>query len=271
VPWYLFAGGLTGASAALSCAAGTAGNPVLARRAWLVTLAGGTASPALLISDLGRPERFLNMMRVLKPTSPMSVGSWVLAGTGAAAGLATAEDVLGRFPRIGAAARAATALLGLPLATYTAALISNTAVPVWHEARRELPFVFAGSAAASAGGAAAILTPARHAGPARRLAVAGAVLESGAVYSMERSLGPLAQPYRAGRAGRYLKAARALTVGGASLLAAAGRRRVVATIGGGFLLAGAALERWSVFEAGFESARDPGYTVGPQRRRLNGH
>jgi formate-dependent nitrite reductase membrane component NrfD len=268
VPWYLFAGGLTGASATLSLAAAASGNTVLARRAWLVTLAGGTASPALLISDLGRPERFLNMLRVLKPTSPMSVGSWVLAATGAAAGVATLADVLGRFARAGRAGRVAAALLGLPLATYTGALLSNTAVPVWHEARRELPFVFAGSAAASAGGAAAILTPARHAGPARRLAVLGAALETAAVGVMERRLGALAGPYRSGKAARYGRAARALTIAGAAVLATAGRRRTAAIAGGKLVLAGSALERWSVFAAGFDSARDPSYTVGPQRERL---
>ena len=72
----------------------------------------------------------------------------------------------------------AAALLGLPLATYTAALIANTAVPVWHEARRELPFVFAAGAAASAGAAATVAhARPRDAGPARRLAVGGAVAE----------------------------------------------------------------------------------------------
>src|SRR5436309_903215 len=83
IPWYFFAGGLTGASAALGYAAHLAGNRPLARRTWLVTMAAGTASPLLLISDLGRPERFLNMLRVFKLTSPMSVGSWVVSATGA--------------------------------------------------------------------------------------------------------------------------------------------------------------------------------------------
>src|SRR5439155_14510285 len=103
-------------------------------------LAAGSGSPVLLITDLGVPARFFNMMRVFKVTSPMNLGSWILLATGATAAVATAHETLGLFDRVGRAARGLSALLGLPLATYTAALVSNTAVPVWHEARRELPF-----------------------------------------------------------------------------------------------------------------------------------
>src|SRR6185503_15595652 len=110
----------------------------------------------------------------------------------------TAHEVFGVLPRAGRLARALSALFGLPLATYTAALLANTAVPSWHEGRRELPFVFAGSAAASAGAAAAIVTGPRDAGPARRLAVLGVVAEGLSMQLMERRLGELAEPYRQG-------------------------------------------------------------------------
>ena len=108
-------------------------------------------SPALLISDLGVPRRFLHMLHLFKVTSPMSVGSWILAAFGAS----TAPAALNSFGggRLGAAGRGAqvaSALLGLPLSSYTAALIADTAVPAWHEARRELPFLFAAGAAATA-------------------------------------------------------------------------------------------------------------------------
>jgi hypothetical protein len=176
VPWYFFTGGVGGASAAFALVAEAGGRVSLARRARLVSLGALGASPALLISDLGRPERFLNMLRVFKPTSPMNMGSWLLVATGTAAGLASTHDVLGRFPRTGRASASAAGLLGLPLSTYTAALLANTSVPLWHEARRELPFVFAGSAAASAGAAAAIVAPSKQAGPGRRLAVIGTLL-----------------------------------------------------------------------------------------------
>ncbi|MFL5819209.1 MAG: NrfD/PsrC family molybdoenzyme membrane anchor subunit [Solirubrobacteraceae bacterium] len=269
IPCYLFAGGLAGASAGLGFVAGALGNRRLARRAWASALAGVTASPLLLISDLGRPERFLNMLRMVKLSSPMSVGSWVLSLSSAATGLAAASSLLGWFPRLGAVGKAGAAALGPVLATYTGVLLSDTAVPVWHEGRRELPFAFGGSAMASAGAAAAVLTPVRDAGPARRLAVAGVALEGAAMQVMERRLGDLAEPYSSGEGGRYSRASRALNAVGAATLALAGRRRRLAAVAGGAaVLAGEFCERWAVFKAGFQSARDPRYTVDPQRARV---
>ncbi len=268
IPWYLFLGGLTGASAMLAWSADVTGNRTLARNAGLVCLAGGTASPVLLITDLGVPSRFFNMMRVFKVTSPMNVGSWILAGTGTAAAGATAHELFGLLPRTGRVARALAALLGLPLATYTAALLANTAVPVWHEARRELPFVFAGSAAASAGAAAAVVTPVPEAGPARRLALLGVTVEVFATRLMEHRLGELAEPYGQGEAGTYAKLAKGLSIAGAAVTAARGRRRIGAVAGGALILGGSVFERWAIFKAGVQSAKDPKYTVAPQRRRI---
>jgi formate-dependent nitrite reductase membrane component NrfD len=273
IPWYLFLGGLTGASAMLAWIADATGNRKLGRNAGLICLAGGTASPVLLITDLGVPARFFNMLRVFKVTSPMNVGTWILAATGTTAAGATAHEVFGVLPRGGRVARALSALFGLPLATYTAALLANTAVPAWHEGRRELPFVFAGSSAASAGAAAAIVTPAREAGPARRLAVLGVVVEGLSIQLMERRLGELAEPYRQGEARTYSNLAKGLTTLGAAVTAARGRRRAGAIAGGAMILGGSVLTRWAIFKAGVQSAKDPKYTVGPQRRRVenDGH
>ena len=270
IPWYFFTGGLAGASSGLAVVARLAGNERLARRAHLAALGGAAVSPVLLIADLGRPDRFYNMLRVFKPTSPMSLGTWVLTFFGPTTGLAVAHDLLGIFPRLGRLSEGLSALLGLPLATYTAVLVADTSVPVWHEARRELPLVFAASSAASAGACAAILTPVGDAGPARRLAVGGALLEVGAVEWMKRRLGGfLAEPYEQGECGRYDKLAKALSGLGAAVTAFAGRKGCSAAVtGGALILAGAAFERWSVFKAGFQSARDPKYTVMPQRERL---
>ena len=269
VPWYFFAGGLAGASASLGLGARLAGNHRLARAAWTVAGAGGTAGVPLLASDLGRPERFLYMLRMFKVTSPLSVGSWVLAAMGPAAVGAVVSDRVGIFPRLGRAAEVAAGLLGPALATYTGTLVADTAVPVWHEAGRELPFVFAGSAAASAGAAAVLLAPPGDAGPARRLVLAGALLELGAAQAMERRLGELGEPYHQGPAGRLARLAKACTAAGAGLVAAGGRRRRgVAAAGAALVLAGSACERWAVYKAGFQSARDPKYIVGPQRARM---
>jgi Polysulphide reductase, NrfD len=269
VPWYFFAGGIAGASASLGLVARLAGNDRLARSAWAVAGAGGTAGVPLLVSDLGRPERFLYMLRMFKVTSPLSVGSWVLASMGPAAVGAVVSDRLGVFPRLGRVAEAVAGLLGPALATYTGTLVADTAVPVWHEAGRELPFVFAGSAAASAGAAATLLTPAADAGPARRLVLTGALLELGAAQTMERRLGELGEPYHQGPAGRLARLAKASTAAGAGLVALGGRRRRAITMAGAALvLAGSACERWAVYKAGFQSARDPRYIVGPQRARM---
>jgi hypothetical protein len=271
IPWYLFSGGLGGASAVLSAAARITGNERLARRSIYIGAASDAVSPLLLISDLGRPERFLNMLRVFKVTSPMSVGSWILAVSSSASSLSAFLHAIRRFNRISDAARAVAAGSGAPLAVYTGTLFSDTAIPVWHEARHELPFLFGSSAAASAGAAATIAVPPAEAAPARRLAIGGALVENALMVAMEKRLGMLGEPYKQDEAGRYAKLAKACTLGGAGLLALAGRRSRLASIAGGALVLGGEVAlRWSVFKAGFQSARDPKYTVIPQRRRLEG-
>jgi polysulfide reductase-like protein len=264
IPAYFFFGGMAGAAAPFALLSELRGDQALARRAWLVALAGVGASPPLLISDLGRPERFHHMLRVLKPTSPMSIGSWVLGASSTAIGLATARSLFGWFPRLGRAA-GATAVLGPALSTYTAVLVADTAIPAWHEAHRELPFVFAAGSAMSAGSAVAL---AGGGAPARRLALVGAAGELAAMTAMERRLGALGEPYREGTAGRFARAAKALTAAGGIVMAASGRRRAGAAAGGALMLAGAMATRWSVYKAGFQSASDPKYVVGLQRARM---
>jgi len=269
IPWYFFTGGMSGASAVLAAAAETSGHHELARAARRVGLAALLPSPVLLIMDLGRPERFHHMLRVFKVTSPMSVGSWTLLAFSGAFGGAGLLRELDRLPRIATLADAAAGALGSIMATYTAVLFSDTAVPVWHEARRELPFVFASGAAASAG-AAAMVFAGDEAGPARRLAVGGGVIELAAVELMRRRLGELGEPYEIGDAGRYARAAKRMAGAGAAVAALGRRSRVLRAVGAGLLLGGALCERWAVYRAGFISARDPKYTVGPQRARVDG-
>jgi formate-dependent nitrite reductase membrane component NrfD len=155
------------------------------------------------------------------------------------------------------------------VSTYTAVLTADTAIPAWHEAWRELPVLFAGGSAASAGAAVVLITPAADAGPARRLVVVGSMLELGAERAMEERLGDLAQPYTSGQASAPAKAARALLAAGAALAVAGRRRPGLAKLGAAATLAGVALTRWSIFKAGFESAEDPRFTVQPQRERIN--
>ena len=268
VPLYLFLGGLAGASAVLAEGAAVADLPQLEHVTRLVAAAGAAGGTVALIHDLGRPERFLNMLRVFKPTSPLSVGSYILAPFASLSGAAAASQVTGLLPWLGRLAGAGAALFGPPLVTYTAALVANTAVPAWHEAHRELPFVFAGSGAAAAGGLAMMLVPIDQSRPAFRMALAGAAIEVGTTEAMTRRLGMLAEPYEQGRSGKLMKTARALSVGGAALSLVGRRSRLLRAVAGAAYVAGSLTLRFGIFEAGLASARDPKYIVVPQKERV---
>jgi formate-dependent nitrite reductase membrane component NrfD len=269
IPTYFFTGGLAGASAVLSSAARVTGNEKLARTALYVGAAADLVSPALLISDLGRPERFHHMLRVVKVTSPMNVGSWVLLVSGGASTTAAALELLGRLRPLRIAASIVATLSGPPLATYTGVLIADTAVPVWHDGRHGLPWIFGASAAASAGAAACMFVDPRDAGPARRVAVAGVLAEGALMQAMELRLGTVGEVYRQGDARKFSWAAKGLAGAGAMLLARRGRKsRGAAVLGGALVCAGELCLRWAVVKAGVQSARDPKYVVESQRQRV---
>ena len=269
IPLYFWTGGIAGASAVLHGVARITGNRPLAKRALYIGAIADAVSPVLLVKDLGRPERFLNMFRMFKVTSPMSVGSWILLVSGGASNTAAVLEVLDILAPVKRAAEIVSFAAGPPLATYTGALVANTSIPVWSEARDQLPWLFGASATATAGAAAAALTPPRFAGPARRATVIGTVVEGVVMRAMRRRLGFVGEVYDQGAAGRYARLARACTTLGTGLLAVAGRRPAAARAGGALVLAGGLALRLSVFKAGFQSARDPQYTVVPQRERLH--
>ena len=268
IPGYLFLGGLGGASSLLAAGSDLTGRPALARAAKTGALAAGVLSLAGLVHDLGRPARFLNMMRVFKVTSPMSVGSWMLAGYVPAAGVAALCALTGRLPRIGAAATAGSALLGPGVASYTAALVSNTAVPAWHDGYPEMPFVFVGSGATAAAGLGLLAAPAAETVPARNLALLGVGMEMAAFERMERRVGLVAEPYSSGRGGTYVKAGKVLSMLGMAGAVLGRRSRLASALSGAALLAASAATRWGIYHAGMASADDPKYTVIPQRQRL---
>ncbi len=300
VPLYFFLGGLAGSSAVMAAFADATGQSKLGRVGRLAAVTGATAGVGALIHDLGRPERFLNMLRVFRPTSPLSVGSWLLAAFSTLSGAAAASDVTGAARPAGNAAGAGAALLGAPLTTYTAVLVADTAVPAWHEARVELPFLFAGSGAASAGALGMLAAPRREAGPARGMAALGGAGELAAEAVMVRRLGMVGEVYHHGKAGKLTRAARGLTAAGVlgtlGILAAESlgkthrraatmsflgrpsraasaiweqRGRVASALTGAALLGGSVCSRFAVFEAGMASAENPKYTVVPQRERVS--
>jgi formate-dependent nitrite reductase membrane component NrfD len=270
IPAYLFLGGLAGCSSALAAAAQLSGHPELARASKAGAAGAISLSMAALVHDLGRPARFVNMLRVLKVTSPMSVGTWILSAYTPLALGAAASAVTGKFPSVGLAATLPAAVLGTGVATYTSVLLCDTAVPAWHEGYREMPFLFAGSAAAAAGGLGMLAVRPGRAAQAVGFGVIGAAAELTAKRLLLRRLGPAAEPYREGRAGTLMKASEALTTVGlaGAVLAGRTRSRAAAALSGAALMAASALTRFGVFEAGRASARDPKYTVRPQRQRL---
>lgn len=280
IPAYVFLGGLAAGSSIVAAGADASDRPALRRTGRLGALVAISASFAALIHDLGRPSRFVNMLRVAKPTSPMSMGTWLLtayAPGAAAAGAAElapwlplprwAKQLLRLFARPAGLSAAAVAPA---VASYTAVLLADTATPAWHEARHELPFVFVGSAAASAAGLGMIGAPTGEASPARRLAVLGAATELAAEHRMEQSMGLAAETLHSGVAGRLMKAAKVCTAAGAVGALVGGRSRIVSAASGAALLVGSVCTRFGIFEAGQASASDPKYTVVPQRERLDG-
>ena len=256
VPLYLWLGGMAGTSAVVAALADATGRPVLRRGGRLVAAGGAALGTVALIHDLGRPARFLNMLRVLKPTSPLSVGSWILAPFATAASAAAASEVTGIAPALGRAAGWGAAAFGPPLASYTGVLLADTAIPAWHEAHGELPVLFAASGA-----------------------VAGATAELAAGTLLERRLeqlpGGVVDAWRTGRAGRWNRLARALTVAGGFGALVTGLRgqpsRAAAVGSGAALAAGSLATRFAAFEAGRASAAAPEHVVAPQRARFAAH
>ena len=272
IPGYLFLGGLAGAASLLGAGAQLTGRPGLERSTKIGAVAAGVLSLAGLVHDLGKPQRFVNMLRVFKVTSPMSVGSWLLAGYVPLAGAAAASNLTGRLPRLGGLATAGAAGLGPAVASYTAALISNTAVPAWHDGYPEMPFVFVGSGATAAGGLGLLTAPVAETGPARAMAVAGIGLELATFERMQHRLGMVAEPYSQGRGGAYVNAGKLLSLAGIAGALLGRHNRIASAASGIALLAASATTRWGIFHAGLQSADDPKYTVVPQRERLaQGH
>jgi hypothetical protein len=275
VPLYLFLGGAAGSSSILAALADLTDRPALTRVGRVTAGVGAILSVGALVHDLGRPERFLHMLRVFKPTSPLSVGTYILSPFGAAAGATAAVELLGWFPRLKRFGGVVAAVFGGPLASYTGVLLANTAVPSWHAAYTQLPYVFGGSAMAAGGGISMAFAPVGEAGPARKMAVAGAAIELVAMHRVENDHGILSEPFHEGRPGTFMRAAKGCTAAGAGLTVLAGRRRWGAVASGALLAAGSLLTRFGVFEAGIASTKDPKYVVVPQRERIaarqNGH
>jgi formate-dependent nitrite reductase membrane component NrfD len=275
VPVYFYVGGTAGAAAVLGAAAQAVGGREvrgLVKSCRWIAAVGCAVGSALLTYDLGRPERFLHMLRVFRPTSPMSVGSWVLVGAASSsAGAALLAERTGFLGKLGDAAGYAAAVFGLPLAGYTAVLVGSTAVPVWKEARRSLPPLFMASAMSGAASLFGLLPlPPRAEKIVHRFGTVGKVADLIAMAAVERDAGrvePVGKPLREGVAGTLWQAARALTGASLAVSLLPGRARWKRIAQGVLGTAGALSLRFAVLQAGRASARDPRATFRSQRSR----
>ncbi|HKB09378.1 MAG TPA: NrfD/PsrC family molybdoenzyme membrane anchor subunit [Vicinamibacterales bacterium] len=247
VPLYFFVGGAAGGAALIGSVARWSGtNGTLARDATWVAAAGGPISAALLTADLGRPERFVNMLRVFKPQSAMSVGSWTLTAF-------SASSTAALVPALSPAASAASAALGAGMLTYTGVLIGATAIPVWHENVRLLPAHFAAS---GIGSAAALLTLMGHDEPALNdLAIGAAAAETLIGAALESRAGAAMAPLREGASGWIVRCGGVLSGPVPLILRAASRKRSWRTVASLAALAGALLTRFGWIAAGRASSR----------------
>ncbi|MYM18543.1 nitrite reductase [Brevibacterium sp. 5221] len=287
-PWgspialYLFLGGMAGGCGLLALGAQLTGRATLRRNTRLTALGAIGVGAAALVADLGRPERFLNMMRTLKVTSPMSLGSWILSGYSAGAGVTAVNEIdrllgerlpLGPLRRLLRFAEAPAgfeaALFATPLAAYTAVLLADTATPTWNAARNELPFVFVSSASLAAAGSAMVTTPVAETMPARILAALGVTGDVVAMRALKENMHPVeAEPLEEGPSGAKLEWAERLAIAGGIGAVVGGGNRIVAAASGLSLMAASALTRFGFLEAGIESTKDPKYVVEPQKARL---
>jgi formate-dependent nitrite reductase membrane component NrfD len=256
VPTYFFVGGAAGAAAVLAAAARLAGgDEALVRDARWIAAAGAALSAPLLIADLGRPERFLNMLRVFKPQSPMSVGAWTVAAFGGASSSAALAEVVRRNTNLpvrtaGDLAGVMSAATGLVMATYTGVLLGATANPVWKEHVRLLPVHFGASAL---GSAVSLLELRGHRHRAlQALAFGAAIFETAAAVALETGTDRVSAPLRVGRSGTLTRLGALLSGPIPLFMRLMGSRRGAATA----TLAGSLLTRFAWVEAGKVSAKD---------------
>ena len=218
IPLYFFVGGAAGAAAVMGAIADYSGaDRRLVRDARWIAAAGALISPALLISDLGRPERFLNMMRVFKPQSPMSVGVWTLLGfSGGATAAAFAGLMRERYgPSLPLrvlenAGQAASLAFGLPFSNYTGVLIGATAIPVWNENAGNLPLHFGASGVSAAVGLLELMGHQKNRA-LQAIGLGAAMIECWEGWRIESRQQPGLDPLKHGTSGALVRAGEALS------------------------------------------------------------
>jgi formate-dependent nitrite reductase membrane component NrfD len=275
VPLYFFVGGVAGVSALIAMVAHVSGKAALILPALRVGFAGALISPPLLIADLGRPARFLNMLRVFKLRSAMSLGAWTLVGFSSAVGLSVicrelmvAEYGYGFLIPLEWVAEIVAALSGLILASYTSVLLGVTAIPVWSENRKLVPAVFLTGALGSAAGVLELLgfrIPATQ-----FIAIVASIVETLVAVAIEVRGRYVDRPLREGSIGWLTRAGGALAGPLALLLRLfAGPQSVARCLAALCFIVGALMARYAWIGAGRVSSRDPEALFQTQRPANN--
>lgn len=264
VPVYFWLGGLASGASFAALAADISGDHDSAALARKVALGAVLPAPALLIADLGRPGRFLNMLRIFKPRSPMNLGAWCLVAFSTAGAGAVAADLVGS-KRAARGLGAVQAALGSYLGSYTGVLLATTAVPVWARSRVFLGPIFVSTATATGAAATRLSLAATGQAEDHPTHVALSRLEAGAILAEltlstlnERRLGRAGEALRHGTPGRLFRTAKTLVQVGLALpfLARGRARRPAQNAASVLYLAGGLAYRFAWVQAGRPSARD---------------
>ncbi len=277
IPTYFYVGGVAGVSATFGAAAQiwapAAMSSLVKRTRWTATI-GGALSAALLIHDLGRPERFLNMLRVFRVSSPMSMGSWILTAFSTCVGGAAVLPFGPKFFRpIGYPLGLLGGVLGLGLSGYTGVLISQTAVPLWQISYRTTPLLFLASGTAAAAAFLEFFSLNKAETKAvERFGLMGKITELMAALALEADANRherVGRPLKTGFSGFLWQSAKVLTVAGIILSVTPGKsrgKRITSAVIG---TAASLCLRFGIFYAGKASARDPRASFEPQRELLD--
>jgi formate-dependent nitrite reductase membrane component NrfD len=263
VPMYFWFGGIAAGSSFVALACDLSGDPRSARIARMVSLGALAPSPALLILDLGRPERFVNMLRVFKPRSPMSMGAWALSVFGGLAAASVGADLIGR-PREARRIGAANAVVGGYLGSYTGVLLASTAVPLWARSKLFLGPLFVTTAVATGAAATRLALVAAGLPEGHRTRNALGRVESTAIAIEligsslnERRLGRTGDALKKGKAGMLFRFAKGAVQTGLALRLVRKRGGEVTHHAASVLyLAGGLAFRYAWVDAGRHSATD---------------
>lgn len=265
IPFYFFVGGASGSLGVIGSLADLLGNDRrLAQRARLLAAGGAALSSVLLITDLGRPSRFLNMLRVFKPQSTMSMGSWVLSAFAAFSTLSAAADLLASHVGEGftthlmrGIGRIGSVVFGLPFHNYTGVLLATTVIPLWNTRARALPRQFGMSGFQSAVGLLEL--NGSNSKALNTLGLLSAAFETWQGVNLLLTPGAALHPAKRGPSGVLIQCAGVLSgplAAALRLFATKGRSRKAPLLAAGCAIAGSLCMRYGWVLAGKRSARD---------------